>query len=162
MYSIEIIDRFDLRRMSEIALADLEDLYVRKPRWAVYWKRLIAVALCQGGALHYLDHKHGLKDIDVWSFFVEEPGQPFPWRRLAHADFGPSKFGRDPKDEGYRGRRIDLLGRSLRCGREQDPAEAIRTWLGQGSKSASFIRQRPVILIWPPPRTGEIIWRGES
>lgn len=162
MYSTELIDNADLRRMSEIALADLESLCTRKPRWEVYRRRLVAVALCQGAASHYQDHTHGLKDIDLWSFFAEVRGQPYPWRRIGHADFGPSKFGTDPSDSSYRGRRVDLMGRSLPHTMKADAAAAIKTWLRAGSTSATFIRRSPIVLVYPPARLGEFVWHGDD
>jgi hypothetical protein len=34
-------------------------------RGRLYADRLFAVALCQGAALHYIDGKNGVKDLDV-------------------------------------------------------------------------------------------------
>lgn len=162
VYSTEPIETDDLKLMAEIALADLNGLYVRIPRWAIYRERLLAVTLCQGAALHYLDHKHGVKDIDLWLFFAAVPGQPFPCCRAGHQDFGRSKFGDDPHDRRYSGRRIDIIGRSLPCAPNENAGEAIRTWLHTGSKSARFIRRRPIVTVYPPSQVGQIVWNGEE
>ena len=54
----------DLDRLSRIAAADRADLFERKQGTArLYADRLFAVALCQGGALHFIDGKNGVKDL---------------------------------------------------------------------------------------------------
>jgi hypothetical protein len=84
----------DLKRLVEIAARDRADLFQRKPETGrLYGERLFAVALCQGSALHYLDGKNGVKDLDIWSFFRPSPERPFPYRRRAQLDFGDPKFG---------------------------------------------------------------------
>jgi hypothetical protein len=50
---------------------------LRIPAGAVYDKRVIAVALCQGAALHYVDGKTGVKDFDVFTFYAAHPEGPF-------------------------------------------------------------------------------------
>src|SRR3546814_11132111 len=92
--SYEPLTKADLKRLGEIASDDRADLFRRKPETAhLYGDRLFAVALCQGGALHYLDGKNGIKDLDVWSFFKPNPKRQFPYRRRAELDFGNPKFG---------------------------------------------------------------------
>ena len=52
--------------------------------------------------------------------------------------------------------------RGLACDPEDDPAEAIRTWLVfRREEVMSFAlasRQKTVILIDPPERRGEVVW----
>jgi len=62
--------------------------------------RLLLVAPCQGGALHYLDcknqvrNKNGVKDLDVYSFYAEHPRVPWPYRgRHGVRDFGELPCG---------------------------------------------------------------------
>ena len=43
-----------------------------------YRDRRLAVVLAQGAALHYVDHCHGVKDLDVWTFYAAVPGERFP------------------------------------------------------------------------------------
>jgi hypothetical protein len=42
-------------------------LFGRNPRGA---GRYAGRLLCQGAALHYLDGRTGVKDFDVWSFYL--------------------------------------------------------------------------------------------
>jgi hypothetical protein len=172
------LNKRHLARLSKIAAADQESFYARRPE---YQSRLIAVVLAQGAALHYLDHSNGVKDLDVWSFFalpVEQTRFPEDQRKK-HVDFGPSDLGRQRYDlklaksprqkalmarwsNEHVGRRVDLMMRGLPCDPQDDPADAIRTWLASGVRkpgaSPWHLRQKAVILVDPPARRGEVVW----
>jgi len=80
--------------------------------------------------LHYVDHKNGVNDFDVWSFYAARDDGPFPARWRGTADFGRSKYGRRPSDpRRYQGRRVDLLGRSLPVPLEAEPGHVLRDYL---------------------------------
>src|SRR4051794_34118081 len=114
--SYERVTSRHLTRLARIAASDRAARFARKPRWQVYENRIICVALCQGAALHYVDGKNGVKDFDVWTFYAEHIEGPFPYRWTTTADFGESRFGRresEPDGRQYKGRRVDLIGRSL-------------------------------------------------
>ena len=70
------ISRADLLRLAEIARHDRQRMFAANPNWRAYGDRLLAVTLCQGAALHYLDGHTGVKDFDVWTFFVHAPDRP--------------------------------------------------------------------------------------
>jgi hypothetical protein len=59
------VARSDLSRLSELAARDRAERFDRRPRWGAYADRVIAVALCQGAAQHYVDGRTGVKDFDV-------------------------------------------------------------------------------------------------
>jgi hypothetical protein len=103
-----------------------------------YAGRLLCRVLCQGAALHFVDHANGVKDFDVWSFYAERADGPFPARWRGTADFGRSKFGRFPGDPlHYQGRRVDLMGRSLPVPRAADPADVLRSYLSAGQTASA-------------------------
>lgn len=158
--SLEPITRSDLCRLAAIANADIEDLFLRKPETArAYAGRMFCIALCQGGALHYLDGKNGIKDLDVWVFFEAGTGRAFPYRRRGQRDFGDPKFGRTPGDEGFLGRRVDILGRSLRGVDRGDPVETLRKYLEGGkTESARQLARKAVILLEPRHLLGTVVW----
>ena len=69
------------RSLEEITINDLKDLYTGSVErlWEYFitghgtkWQNLydikkpLAVALCQGAAMHFNDKKNGVKDFDVW------------------------------------------------------------------------------------------------
>jgi hypothetical protein len=159
--SLAKIEQSDLLRLAELAADAEADLFGRNPRGSGrYAGRLLGRALCQGGALHFVDEQNGVKDFDVWSFYAQLDDWPFPPRWRGTRDFGSSKFGRYPGDpHRYVGRRVDLLGRSLPETLGADPAEAIRRYLaGRRTESARQLAAKPVILTDPRDRAGEIVW----
>jgi hypothetical protein len=156
--------RSDLRRLAEIAARDRAEFFQRHPRWRrLYAKRVIAVALCQGAALHYVDGKNGVKDFDVWTFYAAHAEAPFPGRRRGKVDYGASKFGRHPADRHLLGRRVDLLGRSLPIALGSDPVEALRDYLNAGStRSARALAAKAVVLLDPSNLRGRVVWPEEA
>jgi hypothetical protein len=148
------LDAFD-----ELAAHDEQDLFRRTPGGAGRYKgRLICRALCQGAARHYVDHVNGVKDFDVWSFYRAIDSGPYPYRRIGHADFGPSKFGRRPSDDArFTGMRVDLIGRSLPASPSDDPALVLRKYLSAATtESARRLAAKAVVLINPRNRAGEV------
>jgi hypothetical protein len=148
-----------LTRLAELARADRENRFERRPRWQVYRDRVLLVALCQGAALHYLDRRSGVKDLDVWTFYAAHPDGGFPPRWRVMADFGPSTLGRHPHDPGFTGRHVDLIGRSLQVPQDADPLDAVRSYLSGGrTTSASLLASKAVVAVDPPELRGTTVW----
>ncbi len=150
----------DLARLADIARADRNDLFRRKPDLAaVYADRLLCVALCQGAALHYLDGRNGVKDFDVWSFFKANPRRAFPARRNMHRDFGDRRFGVSPDRPEFVGRSVDLIGRSIPFRPGQTAVEAVRDYLRVSrATSARWLSQKAVVFLEPQDEIGRVIW----
>src|SRR5258708_22622037 len=120
----------DLARLSDLARRDLE-AFVSGDEPARAWlrERYLCRALCQGAAMHYVDGRTGVKDLDVYSFFAAGE-RSYPPRRTKSVDFGPSKFGVHPEEaDRYDGRRVDLLGRSIEHRPGDDPAVSVVRYL---------------------------------
>jgi hypothetical protein len=155
-----------LKRLGKIALEDQEGLFERNPHLAVYRKRLKLIALCQGGALHILDckkglkHTNGVKDLDVYSFYAKHPKVAWPYRRHGVKDFGPSVFGYHPiRRAGFVGRHVDLMGRALPVKPGANPVEAVRNWLITSNNPTPWhLRQKAVVGLYPARYRGEIVW----
>jgi hypothetical protein len=163
--SLERIEIADLLRLAALAADAEAELFRRNPQGSGrYAGRLLGRALCQGGALHYVNGNNGVKDFDVWSFYSQYDDWPFPARWRGTRDFGPSRFGRFPGDPpSYSGRRVDFLGRSLPAPLGADPAVVIRSYLaGRRTESAKALAAKAVVLIDPEDRAGEIIWPAVS
>ena len=158
--SYERIVREDLDRLAAIALSDRQARFERRPRWRPYADRVLCVALCQGAALHFIDGRNGVKDFDVYTFYAEHPIGAFPPRWRIQVDFGASRFGRYPGDpDSFRGRRVDLIGRSLDASPDADPVEAVRRYLlFAGTETARQLARKAVVLLDPEPRRGQVIW----
>lgn len=160
--SFETIDRADLHRLAELALARIGaafDKYSQKR--ALYEGRLLGLCLCQGAADHYLDPaaSDGVHDFDIWAFFARRPDARLWNRKPFTADFGLSKFGRSPLDPPhYEGRRVDVLWRCIPA--EGDARHAIRHYFAEGrTASAKALRLKAAALVWPDERAAEIVWR---
>ena len=159
--SLARLDVADPLRLADLAADAEAELFERNPSGSGrYVGRLLGRALCQGAALHYVNGKDGVKDFDVWSYYAQHNGWPFPARWRGTRDFGPSIFGRFSGDPPrYAGRRVDLLGRSLPPAPGADPARAIRDYLSAGrTKSARALAAKAAVLIDPIGRVGEIAW----
>ena len=158
--SYEPLHTDDLRRLADLAMLDLDAFFQRNIETArLYKDRLLGLALCQGAAEHFVRPGHGVKDLDVWVFFARNSVRPFPYRRRGCVDFGPSPLGRHPADKGYKGRRVDVIGRDISVEEEQSPSDAIRRYISQmRSKSARCLRMRPVVMLYPSPDLGRIVW----
>ena len=119
-------DRFeddDLAHLADLARRDLGAFIVRNPHHAGLRARVLAVALCQGAALHYVDGKNGVKDFDVWTFFADDGASPaYPVRRRGEGSFEGSRFADST-------RRVDLLGRTLKVSADADPIRAVQSYL---------------------------------
>jgi hypothetical protein len=79
-----IIIPSDLARLAQIALDDFADLCQRQEYSRRYADRLRLICLCQGAARHYVHGDRGVWDFDLWGFFEEVRGHPFPYRRRAN------------------------------------------------------------------------------
>lgn len=148
--SYERISRRVLDRLSEIAAEDRQDRFRRKPRWEPYRDRLICVALCQGAALHYVDDRNGVKDLDVWTFFSAAEVGPFPprWRLERRFDVEP-----------FKGHFVDLICRSIPDEPGADPVVALRRYLSRPTTaSARALAQKAVVLLDPEPFRGRVVW----
>lgn len=148
-----------LHRLAQIAEADREGLFSRNPHLVGYRDRILITALCQGAALHYVNGTNGVKDLDVYTFYAEDPAIGYPYRRRGVADFGDSEYGRHPNDHQFVGRRVDLLGRTLKVAPSADPVSAVRSYLRAGGTStARELAKKAVVVIDPGPRFGQVVW----
>ena len=162
--SAEKLTDADFERLGAIAAAVFDDLFVRRPDTSGLYKgRTLLIALCQGSALHQVDGQQGIKDLDVWGFFGPPAERAFPCRSRWVRDFGPSHLGRHPDDVGFRGRRIDILGRSIGAhSDESGPNAVVRYLRARATGTAKHLSQRPVVGLWPDAVRGQVIWSGQT
>jgi hypothetical protein len=173
-----------LQRLAVLADAD-HQFFTRPDGRPEYRLRRLAVTLAQGAALHYLEGRNGVKDLDVWTFYAGVPGIRFPAdKRETHADFGPSGLGRQRYDfdaarsaaerarwrrwDGYSGRRVDFLMRALPVepGTGVDAVvDALQDWLVAGSRHVGakkptswHLAWKAIVLIRPHAQQGRVIW----
>jgi hypothetical protein len=159
--SLAKVSKKDLVKLAKIADIDRNEFFNKYPVWRkLYRNRILCVTLCQGAALHYVDKKNGVKDFDVWTFYRGHSKTPFPYRRIGRMDYGPSKFGVHPMDkQKYNGRKVDLIGRSIKCDNKDTFYKIIHNYLEKGkTKSARLLSKKAVIILEPLEYLGEIIW----
>ncbi len=157
--SLESITLADLKRLGEVAAHDRKDFFERRPDRNFLEDRVFAVALCQGAAKHYIDGENGIKDFDVWSFFIKVDEINFPVKRVVNYDFGYAKFGQSDDRPDYVGRRVDCMWREIGAEDYCNPVEVIRQYLKtMPTKTAYELAQKPVILIEPAHLRGMVIW----
>jgi len=154
------IEPADLNRLAQIARRDREAFFARHPRYAPLRDQIVAVALCQGAALHYVDGVTGIKDIDVWTFYGPCAAIEYPPRRpVASYDFGDAKFGRTRDFEHFAARKVDCLGRSIPARAGADPIATLREYLrNPRTTSAGRLAEKAVVLMEPRGMLGTVVW----
>ena len=162
--SLEVITVKDLREIHAKSVKRLHEHFIHGEgrKWEDLHgydiKRPLVVALCQGAAMHYHDKCHGVKDFDVW-FFYPLRGKPLPYRFVWHQDYNNSKFGHRQKDQGYVGRRIDIIVRSIRNYVPDDPVGTVYQYLEREKTSSSRkLAQKAVVLLDPEALLGKTVW----
>jgi hypothetical protein len=173
-----------LRRLAALAEED-HAFFTRPGGRPEYESRRLAVALAQGAALHYLDGRTGVKDLDFWAFYAAIPGRRFPAdKRVRRADFGSSSLGRQTYDmhaarnehqralrrrwSAYTGRRVDFCVRALPV-QPDAPIDSVigvlQEWLARGAQSTAARKPSPwhlakkaVVLLYPDSRRGYVVW----
>ncbi|MCI0718331.1 MAG: hypothetical protein L0338_05075 [Acidobacteria bacterium] len=165
LLSFRPICRDDLHRLLDLAKRDRDAFFAEHIEWArLYADRLLGTALCQGAALHYVRPDVGINDFDVYTFYAAHPDRHWYARRIKSVDFGDPKFGQSQiTKEGFKGRRVDLMGRELNVLPGVDMALAIHDYLSAGrTVTARELRQKVVVLLEPIDRLGTVVWPRES
>lgn len=164
--SQERITYADLKALHEIAMNDFEDFIKRKPEHKIFKGKILAVALCQAAATHYIDRRTGIKDFDIWFFFKETKKEQFPYRRKKRVQCGIEKFGISPQDQekGKKTRGVEIFGREIptRYVRKykSDPEKILEAWLEEAeTKTAQELKENAVVGLYPDNMVGNIFWR---
>jgi hypothetical protein len=168
--SFERITRDDLMRLAQLASVNFKDFFARNLGHA-YSGQLRLICLIQSAAKHYVDpdqcvepdqKRGGVNDFDVCGFFQAIPGQHLFAQRRCKLDFGLSKFGRNPEEgEHFKGRRVDVLWRSINMQASEAPIESVQRHLRDAhpKSSAKFWAAKPVVVLWPSKDFDRTIWR---
>lgn len=154
--AMEKLTAAHLRRLGEFAATDREGLFARCTHLTAFRDRILCVALCQGGALHYVDGRNGVNDLDVWTFYERIGDFRYPPRRRGTADYEAP--GLTDWSE-----RVDLMGRDIERVPDPDPVASLLHYLRSPStRTACLLSQKAVVLIEPAGRLGEVVWPGSS
>lgn len=145
----------DLEHLKELALKEHENFFVRNPHLKdAYYTSLIGICLCQGAASYYINSKVGIKDFDIWHFYLNNESIAFPYR--AHKRI----------INGYKGRPIDFLKRAIPKNLyELYPGESdkiiLEYLLERNTKTKKLLLEKAIISLFPDEIFGKVIWRGE-
>lgn len=156
--SYDPITEEDLEKLKALALKEHEVFFKRNPHLKVaYYNSLIGICLCQGAASHYLNptKKIGVKDFDIWHFYVESSKTNFPYR--AHKVI----------INGHKSKSIDFLKRAIPQDiydlSPKDPKQIIMNYLlEKNTKTKKLLLKKAVIGLHPKKIFGEAIWQGEA
>jgi hypothetical protein len=143
----------DLKQLRDLALKEHKQFLVRNPYLKKpYYNSLIAACLCQGAASHYLNSKIGIKDFDIWHFYVENESINFPhraWKRI---------------EKGYKEKPIDFLKRaiprSLFEAYPNSPERVIKEYMfTRNTATKKLLLKKAVIGLFPNEIFGKVLWR---
>ena len=148
----------DLKLLADIAKQDRKYFFQSHNNWAKYYENnVICVALCQGAANHFIDMKTGINDLDVYTFYKNNPKKDLYAKRIKSYDFGNPKFGQSIDKPEYIGRRVDCLMRTIEINENENIILAMRRYLEEGkTKTAKLLANKSVVLI--EPFCGKVIW----
>ncbi len=159
--SLEPITENDLEELYTGSVKRLNEYFVtgQGKKWQEFYniKQPLAVALCQGGAMHYHDKVNGIKDFDVW-FFYPFNEKHLSYRTIWNWDYKNPKFGRHPSITGYTGRKVDVLVRSIKNYSKQNPVNTIHQFL-QYEKTATSkeLAKKGVVMLYPESLLGKVM-----
>jgi len=118
----------------------------------------IVAALCQGAAMHFYDGTTGVRDFDVW-FFYPFKEKHLPYRTIWTWDYQNPKFSRHPNIQGYEGRKVDVLVRSIHNYSKTDSVKTIHQYLElKSTKSSRELSKKAVVMLYPKNQLGNVIW----
>jgi len=159
--SYERITRLHLKRLLRIARLEREDFFKRHREYAIlYRKRVLCTALCDDAALHYVNGQTGVRQFAVWTFYAEHPEASFPHWHEERYDFGRSAFGQlAGAPASFKGRPVDLAGRSIAASPADDPLEALQYFLRRTRNPVpKRLAEKAVVLIEPEALAGYLAW----
>jgi hypothetical protein len=160
--SLEPLTKGDLKELYEGSVKRLHEYFLigQGSKWLELYdiKKPLAVALCQGAAMHFHDKTNGVKDFDVW-FFYPFNQKHLPYRTYWNWDYQNPKFGRHPSIPGYTGRKVDVLVRSIKTYTSNDPVKTIHQFLQyENTASSRELAKKAVVMLAPESLLGKVVW----
>jgi hypothetical protein len=160
--SLEPLTKNDLKELYSGSVKRLREYFIlgQGKKWQEFYNidKPLAVALCQGGAMHYHDKVNGIKDFDVWLFYPFNQ-KHLPYRTIWNWDYKNLKFGRHPSMPEYTGRKVDVLVRSIKNYSVNDPVNTILQFLQHENTSSSrALAKKAVVMLSPPTLRGKVVW----
>lgn len=158
---LETISKRDLKRLAALAQESRDDFFRLNEEWAErYQHRFLCSALGGEAAAHFLNGISGFARFEVWWFFKANPEVAFPTHRKSREDFGISHFGEDPSlPETFRGRAVDVQGRSVEVDDGDDPLPALQKYLrARATPTARELSRQALVVLEPEVLLGYEAW----
>lgn len=158
---LESISKRDLKRLAVLSQESREDFFRLNDEWREHYAdRFLCSALGGEGAAHFLNGVSGFARFEVWWFFRADPDVAFPTHRKSREDFGISHFGEDPSlPETFRGRAVDVQGRSIEVDKGDDPLTALQKYLrARTTPTARELSRQALVLLEPEHLLGYEAW----
>jgi hypothetical protein len=152
--SMAPITRDDLTNLRKLALKEHEDFFYRNPHLrSSYYDSLIGILPCQGAACHYLNLTTGVKDYDIWHFYVKNVDMYFPYRKHKRIE------------NGYGGKPIDFLKRAISKGIfdtfQGQPEPTIMEYMFErNTKTKRKLLKKAMIGLHPDAIFAKVLWKG--
>jgi hypothetical protein len=145
-----------LRFLCNLARAEEKAFFRRNTHLVeLYQDRVVAVALCQGAALHYLDQHNGVKDFDIHFFYRQNPEHPRLSRTVYYIWVKVPDYGE---------RRIDFVRtviptKHLEKPKNENPTALLQKFLlNAPTDNARHLAEKAVVGLYPDDLFGTIIW----
>ena len=148
------ITRTHLQCLAELAATEEHRFFEKNASAALYKDRLLAVALCQGAALHCVDLKNGVKDFDIHFFYLQHPAKKRLARAVKHVIANFPIFGM---------RRVDfirtVIPEKFVAKNRSEVSALLRAFLQQRpTPNACHLAEKAVVGLFPSSLLGKIIW----
>ncbi len=150
--SYEPLTPIDLVSLRRLGIEESKAFLRRNPHLkTAYGSALIAICLCQGAASHFLSPSVGVKDYDVWHFYVQNLRVPFPYRAHYRSH--------------YKGRRVDFLKRCIPnrlANASTSAGKSVMAYLmRRDTATKKRLLTKAVIGLHPKSIFEKVLWRGE-
>ena len=163
--SLEPLTKNDLNDLYNGSVKCLSEYFVtgKGQKWQHLYdiSQPLVVALCQGAAMHYHDKTNGIKDFDIW-FFYPFNQKHLPYRTCWNWDYQNPKFDRHPLMPEYKGRKVDVLVRSIRNYSKNDPIKTIHNFLQYENTTSSKELAKKAVVLLTPELLGKVVWYKEK
>jgi hypothetical protein len=161
--SLEPITNDDLKELYAGSVKCRDEYFIngQGKKWLSLYdiEHPLAVALCQGSAMHFHDKVNGVKDFDVW-FFYPFNETHLPYRTIWNWDYKNPKFGRHPSIADYYGRKVDVLVRSIKnYSNNQNPIDTIHQFLQyENTPTSKALAKKAAVILYPESLLGKVVW----
>jgi len=155
VYVDQPVGRTELRALREIASEEEVAFFRRNPHLeALYRRRLLLIALCQGAALQFLGRGYGVNDFDIHFFYAQHPDKPRLSRAVKRTHARVGAFANAPID--FVRTVVPKTGVAVAS---PSPVDQIRAFLAKRpTANAAHLAEKAVVGLHPRDLFGVVVW----